>query len=126
MNIDSLKPVRIEGISPAGPEQRHLLPTKSQGGDSTPRPEVGKVGKPSAGNTVGMQETDKALRELDSAVEAFNVSLKFTRDEATGTIVVEVIDQTSGETLSQFPNGAMLQLAATLSKLQGKIFNCQA
>jgi uncharacterized FlaG/YvyC family protein len=123
MNIDSLTPVRIEGISSSGPEQRQMLPTKGQGGDSLPHPEVRN---PSAGNTVGMQETDKALRELDQAVEAFNVSLKFTRDEATGTIVVEVIDQTSGETLSQFPNGAMLQLAATLSKLQGKIFNCQA
>ena len=123
MNIDSLKPIRIEGIPSSGSEQRHMLPTKGQGGELQPLPEVHNA---SAGNIVGMQETDKALRELDEAVEAFNVSLKFTRDETTGTIVVEVIDQTSGETLSQFPNGAMLQLAATLTKLQGKIFNCQA
>ena len=122
MNIDSLKPIRIEGITPAGPE-RQMLPTKGHSGELQPHP---AVRKPSAGNTVGLQETDKALRELDQAVEAFNVSLKFTRDEETGTIVVEVIDQTSGETLSQFPNGAMLQLAATLSKLQGKIFNSHA
>ena len=121
MNIDSLQPTRIEGLSPAGPEQRHMLPTKGQGGDKQP-----EVRNPPAGNTVGTQETDKALRELGQAVEPFNVSLKFTRDEETGTIVVEVIDKKSGETLSQFPNGAMLQLAATLSKLQGKIFNCQA
>jgi uncharacterized FlaG/YvyC family protein len=123
MYIDSLKPIRIEGISSSGSEQRHLLPTKGQGGELQPQPEVRNS---SAGNTVGMKETDKALRELDHAVEAFNVSLKFTRDEETGTIVVKVIDQKSGETLSQFPNGAMLQLAATLSKLQGKIFDCRA
>jgi uncharacterized FlaG/YvyC family protein len=120
MNIDSLKPIRIEGINPSGPE-RHMLPTKGQGGEVGPHPEV-----TSPGNTVGLQETDKALRELSQAAEPFNVSLKFTKDEETGTIVVEVIDRKSGETLSQFPNGAMLQLAATLTKLQGKIFNCQA
>jgi uncharacterized FlaG/YvyC family protein len=123
MNIDSLTPIRIEGVSPSGPEQRHMLPSRGQGGELHPQPEIHNS---SVGNTVGLQETDKVLRELDRAVEPFNVSLKFTRDEETGTIVVEVIDQTSGETLSQFPNGAMLQLAATLSKLQGKIFNCLA
>ena len=122
MNIDSLQPIRIEGISPSGPE-RHMLPTRGQGGEPQPKPEVRSA---PAGNTVGLQETDKALRELSKAAEPFNVSLKFTKDEETGTIVVEMIDQKSGETLSQFPNGAMLQLAATLSKLQGKIFNCRA
>jgi flagellar protein FlaG len=123
MNIEASKPIRIEGVSPSGSEQRQMLPTRRQGSDLQPHQEVDNS---SAGNIIGMKETDKALRELDQAVEAFNVSLKFTRDEETGTIVVEVIDQRSGETLSQFPNGAMLQLAATLSKLQGKIFDCQA
>ena len=122
MNIDSLKPTSIEGLSPAGPE-RHMLPTKGQGADVQPLP---GAGNPSTGNTVGLKETDNALRELGKAIEPFNVSLKFTRDAETGTIVVQMIDDTSGETLQQFPNAARLQVAATLTKLQGKIFNCQA
>jgi uncharacterized FlaG/YvyC family protein len=99
-----------------------MLPTKGQGGELQPHP---IVRNPSPENAVGLK-ADKALRELGQAIEQYNVSLKFTRDEETGTIVIELIDQTSGETLLQFPNEARLQVAATLSKLQGKIFNCQA
>ena len=120
MQIDSIQP--IQGPSPASPE-RHVPPTKGHTSELRPHSEVRN---PSTGNTLGAQETDKALREVGKAVEPFNVSLKFTKDEETGKIVVEMIDQTSGETLQQFPNKATLQVAATLSKLQGKIFNRQA
>lgn len=123
MQIDSIQLTRMEGISPYGPEHRQMLPTKGQGGELEPHPEVRN---PPAGKTAGSQEADKARHELSQAIKQFNVSLKFTRDEETGTIVVEMIDETSGETLLQFPNEARLQVAATLSKLQGRIFNAQA
>src|SRR5258705_2972599 len=115
MNIDSIQPIRLEGVAPvASSEQRHMLPSKGKGSDTSVP----------AGNTADAQETDKTLKELGQAVERFNVSLKFTKDQDTGKIVIEMIDQTSGETLLQIPNEATLHLAANLSELQGKIFNC--
>jgi uncharacterized FlaG/YvyC family protein len=120
MHIDST--TRIEGISTSGPERR-MLPTKGQGGELQPHPQVLN---PSAKTAVGSQATDNGRRELGQALEQYNISLKFTRDEETGTIVIEMIDQTSGETLLQFPNEARLHVAAALSKLQGKIVNCHA
>lgn len=100
-----------------------MLPNKRGGGDSQSRPEVAKA---SVGNTVGSRESDAALRELGQVMEESNISLKFTKDAETGKIVIEMIDQKSGETLLQIPNVAALHVAATLSKLQGKIFNVKA
>lgn len=122
MNIDSMQPVRVQGVSATGPE-RQLLPTKGQGSDSQQHSEVTKS---TAGNIPSAQATEKAFSEVEQAIEPYNISLKFTRDAETGTIVVQMIDDTSGETLQQFPNAAQLQVAANLTKLQGKIINCQA
>jgi flagellar protein FlaG len=122
MNIDSLRPVAIEAPSPAV-AIRPLLSIKGHDPETPPHP---AVRDPTSGNPGGLEATDEAMQDLVRVVEPFNVSLKFTRDSETGTIVVEMIDQKSGETLQQFPNAARLQIAATLTKLQGKIINVQA
>jgi len=72
------------------------------------------------------EETELALAVLSLAVVPFNVSLKFSKDQDTGTIVVQMIDQKSGETLQQIPNEARLQVAACLCKWQGRILNRRA
>lgn len=122
MNIDSSRPVAIEGLSPTE-AVRPLLPVKGQNVEPQPTP---AVRDPTNGVTKGLLATDETMHELVKVVEQLNVSLKFHRDTETGTIVVEMIDQKSGETLQQFPNAARLQIAATLTKLQGKILNVQA
>lgn len=71
-------------------------------------------------------EIQKSLGELNQAIEPFSVSLKFSRDEETGKTVIKMIDNKSGTTLHQFPEEAMLHVAAVLGKLQGKIFNRKA
>lgn len=118
MTINSIKLTAPEPLSPIG-LKRQMLPTKEGSSESPPPPE------PSNSPPLDSEETANAIRELSEAVQQFNISLRFTSDEATGTIVVEVVDQASGETLDQFPNEARLHLAATLSKLQGNIFNVQ-
>ena len=122
MNIDSLSPATIERPSPTD-AVRPLLPVKTPNAEPQSAP---AVRDPAVGNSRELEASDKAMRELVKVVEPFNVSLKFSRDSETGTIVVEMIDDRSGETLQQFPNAARLQLAATLTKLQGKIVNVQA
>jgi len=79
-----------------------------------------------AGNAAATQQSEQALRELAQVLEPFNISLKFTKDDETGTIVIQLINQGSGETLQQIPNEASLHVAAALHKFQGKIFNSKA
>ena len=63
---------------------------------------------------------------LGGAVQDENIALNFSRDEETGTIVVKLIDQTSGETVQQIPAEALLHLSAALGKLQGQLFDRRA
>jgi flagellar protein FlaG len=76
--------------------------------------------------TVGSAAFEKALNELSQAIQPFNISLKFSRDEETGKIVIQMIDSRSGDTVQQIPDEALLHVSAILGKLQGKIFSCKA
>lgn len=69
------------------------------------------------------QRVDQVIQTLAGAVKPFDIALKFSKDTETGSIVIEMISQETGETLRQIPNEAMLRVAAALGKLQGQIFN---
>lgn len=65
------------------------------------------------------------LAKLKAALSEHNISLKFSRDEATKRVVVEMIDQRTGEAIRQFPTEVSLSLAANFMKLQGVFLNTQ-
>jgi uncharacterized FlaG/YvyC family protein len=73
-----------------------------------------------------LQEVDQVLSNLAAAIQPFDISLKFSKDAETGAIVIEMVNERTGETLQQIPNEAMLHVSAVLGKLQGMIFNEQA
>ena len=68
---------------------------------------------------------EQAISEANHALEPFQMSLKFSRDADTRMIVVQVVDK-SGEPVRQTPTEASLVIAASLAKLQGKLFSRQA
>jgi flagellar protein FlaG len=72
------------------------------------------------------EDTQQAVAELSAAMEQFQITLRFSRDDETGTIVVQMIDQKSGEALQQIPTETSLRVAAVLNKLQGKLFSRRA
>lgn len=59
------------------------------------------------------------VAKLQTALAQHDISLKFSKDEATNDLVVELIDQKTGEAIRQFPTEVSLSLAATFQKLQG-------
>ena len=65
------------------------------------------------------------LAKLKAALSEHNISLKFSRDDATKRVVVEMIDQKTGEAIRQFPTEVSLSLAANFMKLQGVFLNVQ-
>lgn len=58
------------------------------------------------------------LAKLEKTLAQHNISLKFSKDETTNHIVVQMIDQ-HGEAIRQFPTEVSLSLAATFQKMQG-------
>jgi uncharacterized FlaG/YvyC family protein len=71
-------------------------------------------------------DTEKAVAELSKAMEPFDIALRFSKDDETGTIVVQMIDQKSGEAVQQIPTEASLRIAALITKFQGRIFSRKA
>jgi len=116
MQVELTLPITMEGLSGFG--SGPALPGKGQPAVTT---------RPARATEIAShEETQQALGELSRALEPFKIALKFSKDQETGTIVVEMIDQKSGETLQQIPNEASLQVAACLSKWQGRILNRRA
>lgn len=59
------------------------------------------------------------LAKLQTALAQHDISLKFSKDETTNNIVVQMIDGRTGEAIRQFPTEVSLSLAANFMKLQG-------
>ena len=71
-------------------------------------------------------DSEKVLKSFGEALKQANITLKFSRDEDTGMVVIKMIDQTSGETVTQIPSQAVLQISAYLGKMQGLVFSHKA
>ena len=111
MQIEAILPIVMNAQTTHELEQRVALPQPNNA---------------QAAPAVQVQEVDQIISNLAQAVEPFDIALKFSKDNDTGAIVIEMISQTTGETLQQIPNEALLRVSAALGKLQGRIFNQQA
>jgi uncharacterized FlaG/YvyC family protein len=61
------------------------------------------------------------LAEVQTVLAESNISMKFSSNEQTSGIVVQLVDETTGETIIQIPNEVSLKLAAVNIKLSGLI-----
>jgi uncharacterized FlaG/YvyC family protein len=111
MHIESIGPLTGDDLL-AIPAVRRTTPQSNHDAGDSPQPSGINV--------------EKVMGDLDRAMQPFDIALKFSKDEDTGTIVIQMIDQSTGETLQQIPNEAMLRVAAILGRMQGRIFNCKA
>lgn len=59
------------------------------------------------------------IAKLETALAQHDISLKFSQDETTNRVVVQMIDGRTGEAIRQFPTEVSLSLAANFMKLQG-------
>ena len=63
------------------------------------------------------------LDKLKAVLAENNITLKFSRDESTKSIVVELVDNKTGEAIRQIPSTVSLTLAAHFVKLQGQFID---
>jgi uncharacterized FlaG/YvyC family protein len=110
--------VHVPQVSNRQPEGEHSAPSPMR----WPRtPKTTSTGL----NEIG-EPTREALQKLEQVLQQHDIRLDFSRDEKTDSIVLKMIDQTTGETLQQIPNEVSLRLAEVFGKLQGNVFNRQA
>lgn len=63
------------------------------------------------------------LMRLKNSLAEHNISLKFSKDDRTNYLVVQMIDENTGEEIRQFPTQVSLNLAANFMRLQGNFIN---
>jgi uncharacterized FlaG/YvyC family protein len=114
MQINPVMPIASEGIAATLVLPEHRAENHA------------KVQPKQQSETTATEEQSKALADIAQVIEPFKIALKFSKDDETGRIVVEMIDQDSGETIQQLPTKVSLHVSAVLSKLQGKFVNVKA
>jgi flagellar protein FlaG len=124
MQVDSYS-IRTALPSPpsAVPGGKSVAPADS---GSSPEVAVAASGHESHQPAVNSSKLEKVIDSIQEAVNNANISLQFSQDEESGSIVITLVDQSSGETVEQIPSKAVLHLAAVLGKLQGQIFDRKA
>lgn len=60
------------------------------------------------------------LTKLKAALAEHKITLKFSQDSQTNQLVVELVDERTGEAIRQMPSEVSLKLAADFVKLQGQ------
>ena len=70
------------------------------------------------------KKTDNGeIKELQKSLAEQNIALRFSRDADTKILVVEMVDDKTGEAILQLPSKVSLKLAAENAKLQGLFIN---
>ncbi|MCD9184970.1 MAG: flagellar protein FlaG [Pyrinomonadaceae bacterium] len=63
---------------------------------------------------------EENLQKLKDVFSESNITLKYSRDDETKALVVEMVDGTTGEAVLQIPSEVSLKLAALFVKTQGQ------
>jgi hypothetical protein len=64
-------------------------------------------------------DIDKAVSVVNELMETVNISFKYFRDEATHISVIQVIDDSTGETIKQFPPEDIVKMIAKMYEMWG-------
>jgi uncharacterized FlaG/YvyC family protein len=84
-----------------------------------------KTESPNKRESGGKKIDNDSLRKLKETLAENNITLKFSRDESTRAIIVELVDGQTGEAIRQIPSTVSLRLAAHFVKLQGQFIDTQ-
>lgn len=72
------------------------------------------------------KEVDEAVNKVNRFFEQVSRELRFQRSESTSQMVVQVVDQKTGEVIRQFPSEEMLKISKELEKISGLLFKDKA
>jgi uncharacterized FlaG/YvyC family protein len=63
-------------------------------------------------------ERNENVAKLQSTLSKYNISLRFHKDDRTNRIVVDLVDETTGESVMQIPSEVSLKIAADFVDMQ--------
>lgn len=82
------------------------------------RPDVREPARP--------EDLQRALEEVQSAINVVANDLRFSFDEDTGRTLVKIVDRETDEVIKQIPSEELVQISKALDKLQGLLVKQEA
>ncbi len=67
-----------------------------------------------------------AVKQIEQFTQSVAQNLKFSIDEETGKTVVKIMDSQTNEMIRQIPSEEAINIARTLGKIEGVLFNDKA
>lgn len=72
------------------------------------------------------EQIRQAVQKIQGVVDNLAHNLRFSIDEDTGKTIIKVMDARTDEVIRQFPTEEAIEIARTLDKVQGLLFNDKA
>ena len=82
--------------------------------------------KPAPQTRPAKVDVTEAIQQLEKAAANYNVNLNFSVDKDTGRTVIRVIDASTNEVLRQLPPEEILDLAASMEAIAGRLLSVKA
>lgn len=83
--------------------------------------------EPKVGSSSESEEQIKqAVQKIQGTVDNLAQNLRFSIDEETGKTIIKVMDAHTDEIIRQIPTEEAIEIARTLDKVQGLLFNGKA
>ena len=104
---------------PASPEVTLIQPTQSISASG--------ASKQAANESQNIEtEVTKAIGQIQIMMDLRNRSVSFTRDQETGTDIIKVIDDNTGDTIRQLPSEELLTFMKNLTRMLGTFLDEKA
>lgn len=72
------------------------------------------------------EQVEDAVRQIEQFTQTVAQNLKFSIDEETGKTVVKIMDSQTNEVIRQIPSEEAINIARTLGRIEGMLFNERA
>jgi uncharacterized FlaG/YvyC family protein len=123
MSVSGIGPVRLEPAAaspaPAGAGTGGSTAARAGTQPGTEAPAAVAVDPFPDHDQFGRQELDRAVDKLNRTVEIFSKRFHFEIHEETKRVMVEVIDNETGEVLTEIPPEKVLDLVAQIQETVG-------
>ena len=125
MAIESLPPVPQGSVPMNGTDsvQRALATPEPSLIQPTPIQSTTKTDRTLDPATDIEQELNEAIKTRDIMMEIRQRSVQFERDETSGTNIIRVIDDKTGEVIRQMPPDELLNFMRNLTKMLGNFLD---
>ncbi len=84
------------------------------------------VGSKIGNSTESEEQVKQAVQKIQGTVNNLAQNLQFSIDEDTGKTIIKVMDVHTEEVIRQIPTEEAVEIARTLDKVQGLLFNGKA